>query len=205
MNYLDYIIAAIVLFFAIKGLFKGFIDEFFGFFGLIFAFIIATKFMSNASAWVNSILDIPASLSTLLGFLLIFFVVIIAFQLVSHFLKKAVNVSALSGLEKLGGGAIGFVKGGVIISLVIILITMIPLGSQLIPGRKESVLYEPAKNFAPRVFNFINTIVPSSKSFYAELKESIEKIDPSGLGSDKDSLLKSFQNDRQQQDDKQAL
>lgn len=194
MNYLDYIIIAVVAFFAIRGLFKGFLNEVFGLVGLIFALIFATKYMSDVAGWLDSFLNIPAALTTLLGYLLVFIGVILAFQFVNHILHKAIKVSFLKWMDKTAGTVVGALKGGVIISLVLLFISIISFSRSIIPGLNDSTLYNPAKNFAPKVFNFIMYVIPNSKSFYAELKETFEKFSVSKLGENTRVLLKSLEN-----------
>ena len=198
MNYIDYIIIAAVGFFTIGGLFKGFLNQVFGLLGLILALIFATKFMSNMAELVDKVLNIPPALTTLLGYLIIFVGTIFAFQLLNHVLQKVVKVSFLSWVDKTGGGVLGFVKGGVIISLLLLLISIIPFSGSMIPGAKESTFYDPAKNFAPKVFNFVMYVIPNSKSFYGELKETFDKFSVSKLGKNTRDLLESLKSEDSQ-------
>jgi membrane protein required for colicin V production len=193
MNYLDLIILSIVGIFVIKGLFRGFFHEVLGLVGLLVGLIFATKYMSNAAVWVDEYLRIPPGLATLLGFLLIFLGIVFGFQLLAHILQKLSQVSLLGWLEKLGGGLVGFLKGATIISLLILFVSIIPFANQLIPGRADSKLFRPMKAFAPYLFDLLTEMVPDSKSFYAELKESLENFSPSELGKNTKQFLESFQ------------
>lgn len=189
-------------FFVIKGLFRGFFQEVLGLVGLLFALILATKYMSNAAVWVDKFLNIPPALATILAFLLIFFGIIFGFQLLTHLLQKITRVSFLGWLEKLAGGIVGFLKGATIVSLLILFISMIPFAQKLIPGRADSKLFEPTKTFAPKVFNLLMEVIPGSKTFYSELKESLEKFSPEHLGKNTQNLLNSFQDQNQPSDNK---
>ena len=200
MNYIDYIIIAGVGFFTIGGLFKGFLNQIFGLLGLILAMIFATKYMSNMAELVDKFLNIPPAMTTLLGYLIIFVGTFFASQLLNHFLQKAIRVSFLSWVDKTGGGVVGFVKGGVIISLLLLLISIIPFSGGMIPGVKESTLYYPTKNFAPKVFNFVMYVIPNSKSFYGELKETFDKFSVSKLGENTRGLLESLKKGENSQD-----
>ena len=193
MHFLDITIAAIVAFFLIKGLIRGFFHEVFGVVGLVVALILATKYMSNASGWVNRVLDIPPTASTLLGFLLIFFGLFFAFQLLSYLLQKLFKYALLGWLEKLGGALMGFLKGATIVSLVLIFIAMIPFGPQLIPDLDRSKLYRPMQGFAPTIFDWITQFIPNSKSFYGELKENFENFSPTDLAKNTQDFLDSVQ------------
>lgn len=194
MNYLDFIILTIIGLFVIKGLFRGFFQEILGLVGLLVGLIFATKYMSNAALWIDKYLKIPPGLTTLLGFLLIFLGIVFGFQLLAHVLQKLSKFSLLGWLEKLGGGLVGFLKGATIISLLILFISIIPFASQLIPGRTDSKLFRPMKAFAPYMFDLLTETIPGSKSFYAELKESLENFSPSELGKNTKQFLESFQN-----------
>jgi len=96
MNYIDYIIITVVAFFAVRDLFKGFLNEVFGFLKLILALIFATKYMSDMAGLIDRFLNIPPALTTLLGYLIIFVNTIFALQLLNHVLQKMVKVSFLS-------------------------------------------------------------------------------------------------------------
>ncbi|MCH8980732.1 CvpA family protein [candidate division KSB1 bacterium] len=200
MNYIDYIIITVVAFFAIRGLFKGFLNEVFGFLGLILALIFATKYMSNMAGVIDKFLNIPPGLTTLLGYLIIFVGTIFAVQLLNHVLQKAVQVSFLNWVDKTGGGLVGFIKGGIIISLLLLLISIIPFSRSMIPGVKDSTLYAPTKNFAPKIFNYIMYVIPNSKSFYGELKETFDKFSVSKLGENTRGLLESLKKSENSQD-----
>lgn len=195
MNYLDYIIVVVVAFFTVKGLLKGFVNQVLGFFGLLMALVLATKYMSDVAETVDNFLNIPPALATLLAYLLIFVATILAFQVLNHVLQKAVKVSFLHWVDKTLGLLVGALKGGVIMSLIFLLISIIPLSGNLIPGLNDSKLFRPTKTFAPKVFNFIMSVVPNSKSFYAELKESFDKFSVSELGQHTRNFLKSIEGD----------
>ena len=68
----------------------------------------------------------------------------------------------------------------------------------MIPGVKESTLYYPTKNVAPKVFNFVMYVIPNSKSFYGELKETFDKFSVSKLGKNTRELLESLKSEDSQ-------
>jgi len=201
MNYIDYIIVAVVVIFTVRGLFRGFFYEIFGFLSLIVALIAATKFTSNVAGFVDKLFDIPASLSTLVGFLLIFFGLTLGLQILSHYLHKAVQYTFLSWLEKLAGALVGFLKGAIIMSLLLLLISILPFGDFIVPAQKESVLFLRTRNVAPKVFNTIIDIVPNSKSFYDEVKEAIDKFSAIKIGRHTQDFIDSLDDKKTQQND----
>jgi len=201
MNYIDYTILLIAGFFAIKGLFRGFIHEIFGLLGVVFALIVSTKYMSNAAVQIHALLDIPPAFSTTLGFLVIFFSGILLTQVVSHLLQKIVKYSLLGWLDKASGGVIGLLKGGIIVSLITIMLAAIPLTPHLLPGIERSKLFTPTTRFAPTLFDVVMTIVPRSKTFYSEIKESYDNLPGSHLGKQTKGFLKTFKSHEDRKDD----
>ncbi len=194
MNYVDYFILAVIAYFLIRGLLRGFFSEVLGFIGVIAALICATKYMSNLAVWIDRLLDIPSVVVTVLSFVIIFFAVVFAFQFLAHLLERFFKRANLGWLEKLGGAGFGFLKGATIVSLLLLFISVVPFGTRLIKGLPQSKLNEPFRGFAPKLFNLMMEIVPQSKSFYMECKESLEKLSETELAKDTQSLLKVLQN-----------
>ncbi|NIR48577.1 CvpA family protein [candidate division KSB1 bacterium] len=197
MNYLDIIVVIFVGLFLIKGLIRGFFHEVLGLVGLLVALVLATKHMGLVATGINKVLSIPPALATTLGFLVIFFGVVMFFQLLIHFFQKLMRYSHLGWVEKTAGSLVGFLKGATIISLIFLLASVLPFGNSLIPHTDESKLYEPVRRFAPDVFNSIMKLIPNSKSFYTELKESVDKLSSSAVSNSADNYMKSLQGNNQ--------
>jgi membrane protein required for colicin V production len=204
MNYIDYIILVVFLFFTVKGLLRGFFHEVLGLVGILVGLVLATKYMSDFSGWMAKLIDLPSIAILLLAFIIIFSGVIILSQLLASALEKLSKYSMLGWLEKIAGGIIGFVKGGLIISLLLLFITVIPFGKELIPGLDGSRFYEPARNFAPRFFNLMVKIFPNSKTFYREVKETFDNFATAQLARNTQTFLESLQADDPSKDENRS-
>jgi len=192
MNYIDYTILAVIAFFAIRGLFRGLLNEVFGLVGILLSVLLATKMMSDAANWLDQFVDIPPALSTILGFILVFAAVQLAIQFLNHVLQKIVKLTFLSAIDKLAGGLFGLLKGAMIISLLTMLVALLPMSENLIPGQTRSKLLEPLRGFAPSVFNLLAEIVPNSKTFYGEVKESFGNLSSSDVAKRSEDFLQSL-------------
>ncbi|RMD92523.1 MAG: CvpA family protein [Calditrichaeota bacterium] len=194
MNYLDFIILGVVTFFFVKGLVRGFIHEILTLLGIILALVLATKYMSDLSNWIDQTVTLPSGVSTILGFLLIFFAVLLATQGLIFLSQKFLKFLHLDWLNRLGGGIIGFLKGATVLSLLFLFLSILPFTKELLQGTNESKFYKTTKNFAPGLFNFIMMVFPNSKSFYQEFKESLPEISPDILKKGTKNLLNQPQN-----------
>ncbi len=172
LNYIDVAIAVLVGGLFIKGLVRGLFRESVSLFGLIAAFLIAMRFLGQASAVVDAVLRLSPSANTLVAFVSVFAISLAAFQLLANLLHKLAQKSPLSWIERLGGGLIGFLKGAVIASLLALFVGYIPFGQAFQKEQKKSILFESTRRFAPWVFDRLRGLVPGTKSFYEEVRDS---------------------------------
>jgi membrane protein required for colicin V production len=117
MNWLDYLILAIILVTAVVGIVKGFVRQVIGLVAVILGLILAVVYYGQTAhvfmAFVKNRL-----VSNFLGFLLIFFVVIVAGSIIGHLLTKAM-VGPLAFANRLFGGIFGLVKAVLICGILV--------------------------------------------------------------------------------------
>ena len=132
MNILDYIILGLLIFFVIKGIFRGFFREISSLAGIIFGIWIGNHYHPQMANLLKTYIPLEKSLS-LISFLLLFILVIIIFNLsgmlLHHFFKKLFIAWVDRGL----GFGLALIKG-IIISylLIVLLIFFTPSKSPLI-------------------------------------------------------------------------
>ncbi|MFQ5649597.1 MAG: CvpA family protein [bacterium] len=195
MTSIDYIILAVIAAFTLKGLFRGIINETIGLIALVVSLVVATKYMSNVADAIDNVLSIPPAMITVLAFLVIFISSQLCFQLVSYLLHQIVKYTFAGWLERLAGGGVGLLKGLVVASLVALLLSIVPFSDQMMPQKKDSLLFNPVKDLAPKMFNLLMVVMPHSKSFSSELKESLENLSGKKRGNQSNGLLRSLQDD----------
>lgn len=195
INYIDIILLSIVAFFAIKGLFKGLIAELLGLAGLFGGLILATKYMNNAASWLDQFIDVPPALASLIGYMVIFIGVQLAVQVGIFTLDRLTNVPLVGMVFQVMGGVVGTAKGAIIASMLVLLVSILPIGESLIPGIRESRLWPHAKTFAPKIYNLVSKYVTGSKSFHAELKESLESLPTKQMDQHAEDFLESLAED----------
>jgi membrane protein required for colicin V production len=109
---LDYILVGIVLFFFFFGIYKGFIQEILGIIGFIAGFYMAFTYMPPLSQYLTSAIpDLPAWIAPPIGFILIFFLIVLLFRWLSVILAKVLTWSLLGWLNRFGGAFFGLFKG----------------------------------------------------------------------------------------------
>jgi membrane protein required for colicin V production len=132
MNLLDCVIAVILGYCLIRGIFRGLIKELSSIIGVLAGLYGAYTYyphLSNLLArWISD-----SGYLNILSCLLIFIVVYIIVSMLGVMIKYFMNVAFLGWTDRLGGALLGAVKGGLIVAaLVLILTTFLPKNSHVL-------------------------------------------------------------------------
>jgi membrane protein required for colicin V production len=154
MNTFDIIIATLLLFGFIRGVFKGLFVEIASLVALIGGVYGAMHFSFYASDFLKKQLDWGTHYISLAAFALTFIGIVVIVSLAGKILTKIASFAALGILNKILGGIFGLLKIAFILSVVLsFFIKMnntIPFVSE--EELKVSILITPIKNVAPLVF-----------------------------------------------------
>ena len=136
MNILDMIIIGAMIFFIVRGVWRGFFKEAGSFAGVILGIWLATKFQPQLTLFLKSHLSSGRFLS-LISFAAIFFVVLVVCNLAGWGLKILVKKAFLGWADRGLGGALAVLKGIILTYLVIVLLTFfLPAKAPLIARSK---------------------------------------------------------------------
>lgn len=169
MNTFDIIIAALLLFGFIRGLFKGLFVEIASLVALIGGVYGATHFSFYVGDYLKQQVDWDEHYVSLSAFALTFIGIVIAVSLAGKLLTKIASFAALGILNKILGGIFGLLKIALIVSVVLSFFmkmnNTIPFVSK--EQMKASILIEPIKNIAPILFPqyFDDIKTPSLEDF----------------------------------------
>ena len=146
MNYLDIAIIVFLSIGLIRGFFRGIISEIASILGIVagfwaahryyegLAFQIAEWLSDKESIWVQN----PAYVK-ILAFLVIFFAIVLLISFIGWGIKYIAKMTRLSWLDRFIGGLFGLVKGALISTVIIMILTLfLPKGES--PILKESLL-----------------------------------------------------------------
>lgn len=118
MNLFDIIVLAVLVFFAIKGLARGLVNEVSSLAGLILGGFFAYKLYPTLATPLQTILHLPQYVSSFLAFLLILLAVGIVAHIAGNLITTALKLVMMGGLNRLGGIGIGLIEGTLLLSLL---------------------------------------------------------------------------------------
>jgi len=127
----DYCVVGIFALFIIRGLWLGFIGQIIGLLALYIGFLAAGRFSGQIAPWIRPLTDDPKVIS-FLAWIAAFALAWLAVALVGKLFMRVVRVTVAGGFDRLAGAALGFLKAGLLIVIVhMILAATLPAENNL--------------------------------------------------------------------------
>jgi len=131
MTILDWIICALMLFSVITAAIQGFFSEALTTAGLIVGYIVAAWQYRSLAEWFESFLKNPW-LAEILGFLIIFFAILLLFGLAARVARWVMKETGLSGFDRFLGALLGLLRGGLMVAVILMGMTAFQPASKLL-------------------------------------------------------------------------
>ena len=169
MNYIDIVLGILLLLSAVGGFKKGLIVELASLAALILGIWGAIKFSYITSEFLVENFDWNWNHLNTVSFIITFIIIVILVNIVAKTVTKLVETVMLGFVNKLAGLVFGFLKGAIILSIILVVFNNINDDIEILSEetKSESRIYEPLRNFAPSIFPFID--------FWDEENESKKK------------------------------
>ena len=133
MSVADWIIVVFLAFSVVGAAFEGFFHEAFGLAGLIVGYLLAAWQYYRLAAWFSPHLKSPW-LGEVASFLIIFFAVLIVAGFLGRFTRWVMKQAGLTFVDRLLGGALGLLKGGLVVAIVLVAMTAFAPGARWLAG-----------------------------------------------------------------------
>ena len=127
----DWIICGLVLFSVITAAMQGFFSEALTTAGLIVGYIVAAWQFHHLADWLETFLKNPW-LAEILGFLVIFFAIVLLFGLAARVARWIMKEAGLSGFDRFLGAVLGLVRGGLMVAVILMGMTAFEPASRLL-------------------------------------------------------------------------
>ena len=181
MNWLDYILVAILAFSTIRSLLKGFTREIIGLAAALSALVLGMWFYGLAGSYVAPYVS-SARFANLIGFLIVMGVVLFAGSLGAWIVNRFLKTVGLSFFDQLLGAVFGFLRG------VLIAVALITGYTAFGPWAEnhiapEAVLHSRIAPYILDASHYVVAIAPMElkNSFgkeYSDLKSALEESLP---------------------------
>lgn len=115
----DIVVLAIIGILTIIGLWKGFLKQFFGLLGLVTGYILAMRLYHPVSKYLTGI---DPGTARIISFIAIFLASILIVHLIGWVVGRRFGIARSGFISRIGGALLGFLKGCLIVALVVMLI-----------------------------------------------------------------------------------
>jgi membrane protein required for colicin V production len=152
MSAADLLILGVVLVNVIAAAVHGFFAEALSIGGLIVGYVVAAWQYRRLAEWFESFLK-NDWLAEILGFLIIFFVIVLIFGIAARIARRVMKAAGLSGFDRFLGGLLGLLKGGLMVAVILMGMAAFTPTSKLLANSQLApyflVLGQAAKWLAP--------------------------------------------------------
>jgi len=123
LNWFDIGIVAVVLLSIVISFFRGFLRETISLITWVVGLFVAIRFAPTVSNWLSTIIAIEI-LRYVIAFVILFMLIFIVGLLANMTIKRGVDVSGLSVVDRLLGGIFGAARGILLVAVVLMFMTM---------------------------------------------------------------------------------
>lgn len=145
MEFIDVIIAVLLVVGLIGGIRDGLVKQICGLMGLIVGLLVGKTVYKPVGDWLIGALSLSAEIAHIMAFILILLLVPLLFSLMGWLVSKFLGVISLGWLNRLLGGLVGVLKYALFVGIVIIGIEMFDKDASIVSKtcRETSILYNP--------------------------------------------------------------
>jgi membrane protein required for colicin V production len=131
MSLADWIICVVLVLNVVTAAMQGFFSEALTMAGLIVGYIVAAWKYGIVAAWLEKFLK-NDWFAEILGFLIIFFAIVLLFGLAARVARWVMKQSGLSGFDRFLGAMLGLLKGGLMVAVILMGMTAFEPTSKLL-------------------------------------------------------------------------
>lgn len=118
MNVVDIFCLCVIAFFAGRGIWRGFVNEWAGLLGALLGYWAIRLYSATVASWLMDVFELSDSTGLLMGKISVFLGVYLGVVLLGKLLTKVLKLVWLGWINRLVGGVSGLLKGFVFVALV---------------------------------------------------------------------------------------
>jgi membrane protein required for colicin V production len=155
MNWVDLVLAAVIVFNVGLGIAHGVFREVLSLAGIVIGVFAGIRGYEAIGWHVEGFLGTGPGVANLVAFVLIFAVIVSIFYYLGHLLHKAATKLFVGWLDRTGGGVFGTVKGLLFASVISLVLALFPFTDKLENDLNSSILGPHVVKFAPALYGTV--------------------------------------------------
>jgi membrane protein required for colicin V production len=155
MNWVDLVLAAVIVFNIGLGIAHGIFREVLSLAGIVIGVFAGIRGYEAVGWHVEGFLGTGPGVANLVAFVLIFAVIVSIFYYLGYLLHKAAAKLFVGWLDRTGGGIFGTVKGLLFASVISLVLALFPFTDKLEDDLNSSILGPHVVKFAPALYGTV--------------------------------------------------
>jgi uncharacterized membrane protein required for colicin V production len=173
MNWIDFVLIALLLTGLVVGAKKGLVRELSAFVIFFAAIILTLTYIDSFAVWVYSKLGGSPMVSAFVSFLFLLAFSYGIFKLAGYVFYKVASIKSQGKPDQVGGAIVGLVRGWVSVSFVVLVAFMLPLPDSFYLAFDSSFLGKAVAKTVPLMFESTKIVHPESPSFIAKMENTL--------------------------------
>ncbi|KPK99975.1 MAG: hypothetical protein AMJ90_09060 [candidate division Zixibacteria bacterium SM23_73_2] len=173
MNWVDLIIALLLLVSLIIGARRGLFSGVNGLLGLAFGIIVSITYADKITAKVLSHMRISPVMITFVSLIIFFVLTYLIFKILGFLFYKFAELKPLGKIGRVTGAILGVFEGGIVIGFVLILIMLLPLPERAFSELDNSFFAPGLRGTTPFIYEETAFLHPQSPNFIEKMKQAL--------------------------------
>lgn len=175
LNWVDYFVIILLIRISYNGIKQGLPTEFFKTLGIIVAIFFSLHFYTGWGKFLNQHSILSSKVADFLAFIALIILINIAFFFIRVVFFRLIKVEAMGFLDKWGGGILGFIRGILVASLIILILNLSTI-KYLGKSTKDSLSGGSLSVLAPKIYSLIFDNILIKFSPQAQPNEAIYEV-----------------------------
>ena len=173
MNFVDYVLLALLLAMIIVGSKKGLLRELTAIITIIPSVIVSINFMDTLAVAVYERIGGSPMVVTFLSFILLLGLTYAAFKLLGMGFAKVVKLQKQGRKDQVGGAFLGFIRGWVMMSFIFFLLFLLPMPAGFYVAVENSFFGPTLIKTVPIMYETSSALHPKNPSFYNKVESAL--------------------------------
>jgi len=190
MNWVDFVILIVLLVTTFIGVARGLFKSVATLVGVVLAIILAVQYSPWLAANISRIFSLPPNIRFVAALLVIFIVTLAILKLLGYIFYKLVSLTPLKVVDKIGGGVLGFLKGLVLLSVVLVAMIFFPFLDGFGRAIDRSLTGPVIRQVVPFIYELSAPLHPNSGHFVDRILDSVLDKKARQFAEDHDASIK---------------
>jgi membrane protein required for colicin V production len=173
MNWVDFVLIALLLTAIIIGSKKGLVRELSAF-AVVFAVIIFTvNYIDSFAVWVNDKLGGSPLISAFVSFILLLAFSYGLFKLLAYLFYKVASIKSSGTRDQVGGAIVGLARGWLSIGLLTLVVFLLPMPESFYSAFDSSFLGKAVAKTVPLMYDGTRMMHPANPDFMQKMESTL--------------------------------